>query len=579
MLDVKELRRQFDLIRKRQAALIGNSDEDIFPVWILLALASATEQEVATAICGGPYDGEMDAIFVDEKAVWIVQGKLRGVPGKTTESAKAVRDFAALAKYLYEDPKTPSNPEFWRHLERNTRGAAEKFRKASKAVRLRDLPVRLIFASTGRFNPNVESDVENIVKRVATQASISLLDFREIAQHLTNYIRDVAPAVPSLRLKVVSGELRSATMGDSTLQAWTLATTAEQVASLQRQGGEQIFARNIRHGLGDKVHVNRAIRRTLEKEPQRFWFLNNGLTITCESARMEGDDISMKGAQIINGQQTTRTITEVMRGHSASHPARDARVAVRVISFERVAQLVADRLVAQVVEATNFQNAISKADLRSNDIRQIELARELQARGYLFIRKRGKQESPNGLNFLKYRITREELFTAVAGTLEESIALREGRTPLFDSDLSYYDRIINMNTDSLLAAWFCWKRVNSCAYGDSFKQAAKYLVHYHAFQALRTGVGQFDRMVKRLEQNDEEVGYCLDDIIEAYFAGAAQSYKVNKRRAGKALLPKPYHQSEKSSGYFETIWRSGKCSRFRAQVREAAHDLKEMLKT
>jgi len=206
------------------------------------------------------------------------------------------------------------------------------------------------------------------------------------------------------------------------------------------------------------------------------------------------------------------------------------------------------------------------------------LARELQARGYLFIRKRGKQESPNGLNFLKYRITREELFTAVAGTLEESIALREGRTPLFDSDLPHYDRIINMNTDSLLAAWFCWKRVNSCAYGDSFKQAAKYLVHYHAFQSLRTGVGQFDRIVKRLEQNDQDVGYCLDDIIEAHFAGATQSYKANRRRTGKSLLPKPYHQSEKSSGYFETMWRSGKCTRFRAQVRDAAHDLRELLK-
>lgn len=579
MLDVKELRRQFDLIRKRQPALMGNSDEDVFPVWILLTLASATEQQVATAICGGPYDGGIDAILVDDHAVWIVQGKFRQKPGKATEPASSVRNFADLVEYLYEDPKTRSKPEFWEHIGHNARGVADKFKNASRAVRLRGLPVRLVFASTGRFTPAVESDVEDMVARVSKQATISLLDFREIAQLLKNYIRDVAPAVPSLQLKVVSGELHSAAMGDGSLKAWTIATTAKQVAALHRHGGEQIFARNIRHGLGDKVHVNRAIGKTLEKEPQRFWFLNNGLTITCESAGISGDEISMTGAQIINGQQTTRTISEVMKRLPNSHPAADARVAVRVISFEQVSsQVEADRLVAQVVEATNFQNAISKADLRSNDVRQIELARELQARGYLFIRKRGKQESPNGLTFLKYRIKREELFTAVAGTIEDSLALRRGRTPLFDNDLPYYDRIMRQNTDALIAAWFFWKRVNSCAYGDSFKQAAKYLVHYHAFQTLRTGVGQFDRIVKRLEQNDQDVGYCLDDIVEAYFAGAKQSFNANRRRTGKALLPKPYHQSEKSSDYFETMWRSGKCTRFRAQVRDAAHDLKELLK-
>jgi len=580
MLDVKELRRQFDLIRKRQPALIGNSDEDVFPVWILLTLASATEQQVATAICGGPYDGGIDAILVDEHAVWIVQGKLRREPGKATEPAATVRDFADLVEYLFEDPKARSKPEFWDHIDRNTRGVADKFRTASKAVRLRGLPVRLIFASTGRFTPAVESDVEDMVARASKQATISLLDFREIAQLLQNYIRDVAPAVPSLQLKVVSGELHSAAMGDGSLKAWTIATTAKNVAALHRQGGEQVFARNIRHGLGDKVHVNRAIGKTLEKEPQRFWFLNNGLTITCESVGINGDEMSMTGAQIINGQQTTRTISEVMRRLSSSHPAYDARVAVRVISFEQVSsQVEADRLVAQVVEATNFQNAISKADLRSNDVRQIELARELQARGYLFIRKRGKQESPSGLNFLKYRVKREELFTAVAGSLEDSLALRKGRAPLFDNDLPYYDRIMRQSTDTLIAAWFFWKRVNSCAYGDSFKQAAKYLVHFHAFQTLRTEIGQFDRIVRKLEQDDKEAGCCLDAIIEAYFSGAAQSYRVNKGRSVKALLPKPFHQTEKSSGYFETVWRSSKCTKYRVQVREAVRNLDRILRT
>jgi hypothetical protein len=578
MLDIKELRRQLNLIRARHPGLMGHEDEDVFPVWVLMTLASASEQQIVPSLCGGSYDGEMDAIFVDRHAVWIVQGKLRGAPGRDMKPAKAVRDFACIVDRLFEEPTHPDHQSFLKYLERNKKGALEKFRDASTAVRKRGLPVRLIFASTGRFNPSVESDVEKTVSRVSKQASISLLDGREIAQLLKNYIRDVAPAVPSLQLRVVAGDYRPDAMGDSSLRAWTVATTASEVAALLHKGGEQIFSRNIRYGLGDKVHVNRAIRRTLEKEPDRFWFLNNGLTITCESARMEGDQIVMKGAQIINGQQTTRTIAEVLKNGLQRRNAESARVAVRVISFEKVTPQEADRLVTQVVEATNFQNAISKADLRSNDIKQIELARDLQARGYLLIRKRGRQDSPNGLNFLKHRIKREELFSAVAGTLQDSIALREGQTPLFDSDRGIYGQIISMSLDRLIAAWRFWKLVNHVAYGDPFRQGAKFLVHFHAFKALSDGVGRFDRLVKRLENNDKDAEQLLYDIIRAYFDGAGRSFKANKRLdGGKALLPKPYHQRPKSSEKFRTFWRSPKCAKFRKVVSAATRELSAML--
>lgn len=140
MLDVKELRRQFDLIRKRQPALIGNSDEDVFPVWILLALANATEQEVATAICGGPYDGDMDAIFVDEKTVWIVQGKLRSVPVRQRSRPRRYaisRRSPSISTRILRHPATPSSGDISNATHGGRRKSSAKPRKQSDCATCR----------------------------------------------------------------------------------------------------------------------------------------------------------------------------------------------------------------------------------------------------------------------------------------------------------------------------------------------------------------------------------------------------------------------------------------------------------
>lgn len=580
MLQLKELKKQLDLIRERHPALASDSDEDLLPIWVLLAVATSNEPSVLSALCGGPYDGGMDAIFVDRNAVWIVQGKLRREVGKAAESAKDVRAFAAVVEHLYEGPKDSSEPKFWTDLDKNQRGARQQFEQASSVARKNDLPVHLIFATTGRFPRNLETELARNVSRINKRATLDLLDARQLEQLLTNYVRDVAPAVPSLKLRVDHGEYKPDSMGDAGLKAWTVATSALEVANLQQQGGEQVFARNIRHGLGDKVHVNRAIRKTLETEPHRFWFLNNGLTITCDSARMEADSIVMRGAQIINGQQTTRTITACLKEPALRRSAGDAQVAVRVISFESVRdQGDADTLVAQIVEASNFQNAISKADLRSNDIRQIDLMRALNARGYLYIRKRGKQDTPSGLQFLKRKIKREELFTAAAGTLEESVALREGRTPLFDPERPYYDQVLALSLDQLLAAWFFWKDVNSVARGSAERQGAKYLVHFYAYRELKRGVGRrFDRLVKHLERRDDPaVDAALRRLIDAYFRGAIQSYRKNKAAFGMGLLPKQFHQRQEAGPLFEKAWRGSVCSKYRRKAEEALAALADAL--
>lgn len=572
---MRELRRQFNLLRDRRPTIAGEVDEDVFPLWVLLATVSSDEHAVVESLTGARNDGGMDAILVANTGVWIVQGKLRGRPGGNREPKSEVEEFAAVAKHVFESPS--SREVYWEDLKLNPRGAYERFSLASQVARTQGRPVHLIYASTGGFTRSTEQDCTALVRRYSKgRADITLLGPAQLGSALTNYIRDVAPAVPNLSLLVVGGEHHPQDMGDPTLRTWTLATTAAEVARLYREGGEQIFARNIRLDLGDKAHVNSSIAKTLAKEPHRFWILNNGLTVACESAVMDGRHIHLKGTQVINGQQTTRTIARALQRASLASRAAGARVSVRIIEFGELQQREADGLVARVVEATNLQNAITKADLRSNDVRQVEIMRDLEARGYQYTRRRGRTANVK-MAYQRDKVSREDLFAAAVGAIYESAALREGQAPLFDPDLPYYKAVLGMSTDQLLVAWWCWQYVKRAARGNDDRQGAKWLVHYYVASDLRTMSGT-KQMVAGLKRRDPLVARALLRLIEPYYRAAVIVYRDNRRIEGKTLRSKTYHQRTEAGANFARSWRGrGRCVRHRQDARAALAGLEELL--
>jgi hypothetical protein len=84
-----------------------------------------------------------------------------------------------------------------------------------------------------------------------------------------------------------------------------------EVGNLFRDNDVRLFARNIRGYLGN-TEINRVMKNTIEKEPEYFWYYNNGITIVCDEAKQikkgKSNVIKVTNAQIINGQQTTRTL-------------------------------------------------------------------------------------------------------------------------------------------------------------------------------------------------------------------------------------------------------------------------------
>ena len=143
------------------------------------------------------------------------------------------------------------------------------------------------------------------------------------------------------------------------IESWVFTMRGDRVAELFQYAGIRLFARNIRGFLGRNTSVNRGITATLNIEPDRFIYYNNGVTILCDHAErkaQKGQDILyVRNPQIINGQQTTRTLAE------HADLAAKATVLVKVIRVARRLDSNSqfDKLVSQVVVGTNWQNKIS----------------------------------------------------------------------------------------------------------------------------------------------------------------------------------------------------------------------------
>jgi hypothetical protein len=177
---------------------------------------------------------------------------------------------------------------------------------------------------------------------------------------------------------------------------------------------------------------------------------------------------------------------------------------------------------------------------------QIELERELAARGYRYLRKRGEQDPSAPLAFMKRRVKKEEIAVAVAGALWESVPLRVGQSPLFDPEEPYYDEIFrNRSPDHMLACYWLWRTVTSTARGSSDRQAAKFLVHFQVYQQTKHVVSRnARRFVESAEVKDGAVLDPLTSAVDALFRIALAAYRKNRSLDGQRVSIRPYHQRQ-----------------------------------
>jgi len=141
--------------------------------------------------------------------------------------------------------------------------------------------------------------------------------------------------------------------------------------------GARLLERNVRSFLQARGKVNRGIRDTIAKEPERFLAYNNGITLTGESVHLTSNGAALAisgidGLQIVNGGQTTASLLATNRGRADLSEVYVAAKLIEIGSSDR------DELVRKVSRYANTQNRITEADFSANDpfhVRLEELSR------------------------------------------------------------------------------------------------------------------------------------------------------------------------------------------------------------
>ena len=131
--------------------------------------------------------------------------------------------------------------------------------------------------------------------------------------------------------------------------------------------GTRLLERNVRSFLQARGRVNRSIRDTIIREPERFLAYNNGITLTAESVELDSDSgmtaiTRLDGLQIVNGGQTTASLLATGRGRAELSQVYVAAKLIEIQSGDSH-----DELVRNVSRYANSQNRISEADFSAND--------------------------------------------------------------------------------------------------------------------------------------------------------------------------------------------------------------------
>lgn len=138
-----------------------------------------------------------------------------------------------------------------------------------------------------------------------------------------------------------------------------------------------LLAQNLRYYVS-LPRVDNAMLKTMALEPKQFWYLNNGLTIVCDTYETHGNTLRLRNFSIVNGGQTTHNIGTV------EELPNDFALPCKIIALEdqnRQPLSTDNRLdfIADVCTATNSQKPIKAADAVANRREIRELRRLLKA--------------------------------------------------------------------------------------------------------------------------------------------------------------------------------------------------------
>lgn len=290
-------------------------------------------------------DGTLQIVIADHRHGAVVEGlatsDVKAAFGRAVafvEDARAGRLHDAL------EPSTP----------------AADFASLVYSQRANIRTLRVLLVSNGTLGPRYREVERSAVDSMKVELHIwDLARFHQVSHGTGREALDidVTKLLPEGLAALPAG------IGEAGYQAFLCVVPGAFLADIYDEYGSRLLEGNVRAFLSVRGKVNRGIRRTIAKAPDRFFAFNNGITATASDIHQNnsGAITRIRDLQIVNGGQTTASLYNARARDKADVSSVFVQMKLSVLSPE-----LALTMIPEISEYANTQNKVSDADLFAN---------------------------------------------------------------------------------------------------------------------------------------------------------------------------------------------------------------------
>lgn len=387
------------------------------------------EIDIVEGFVDGSNDGGIDFIFNRNDTMYLIQGK----------SSKGL-SFEDIKNAFYKICDTIDNFE---------KGNYDQYNSKLKSVYLNkyddlsdDKNIELVLFTNTSLDEKVRNDFEDFKKTDRmSNYTLSLYDAEDIEKRkIMLFQGEEFVSEDSIELWETNNQLRYKNSVIVNIKASSLKKL------FIKHSEKGLFSYNLREHISQK-NVDNGIEETIKKDPQSFWFYNNGIIIGCDDYRIDGNKVKLYDFSIINGAQTTTKI-----GNSKIVDSdHDFAIVCKIVKAEGALFNSSD-FISKISEASNSQKPIRPRDLKANALEQKRLQYGACNNKYpLSIEiKRGVKPANDKKVDKWQKVTNEYVGQLIlACTFQKPGTARSGRSAIFSSEKIYnmiYRREHDYNT-------------------------------------------------------------------------------------------------------------------------------------
>jgi hypothetical protein len=548
---------------------------------------------IMESLTGISSDRNLDILAWDEIAetVFLCQTKYRDHLNKKNEEYNDVIGFASLGSKL----ASKDEADFIRAIKNATNSVKTRAREALKYVKNRkSYKIKLFYVTTGKVSKAIIEDALNEIRPYKDRVDFKVYDGTQVCR-LFREFQSLVPAIHQVEIPDVERVVMP-TNPYKNSKCFVFPASIANIHSLIRKHEDRLFARNIRLNKGERGN-NSEIWKTLNSANKRnqFFYMNNGITFLGSNIEHDEENrlIRISDPQIINGQQTTRTI-----GRFEISDIPNEEVLIKAISNEPRSDYdyeIHRSFVNDVVKSTNSQTKISFSELAANNPEQITIQMALKNCNWKYVRKTGSESNPfKGTDFYG-SIKLTELATALmVCTRDPQYIKRKGIEKLFEPDQDHLYKTIFSNKatkSEILLCYLIWRlcqikssrkrrKGSRTKTGESLetkvlKNLAQYYISFIIYLLLKESFNKDISFEKRILQGlsaeikQRKFNESFIEIRDIIFSAWKAYYKQNQTNPDVESDPNKFCIAIASADNWKTFWNS-KC-------RQEQKDVKRLL--